>query len=1673
MKTISFSLKLSQCFLIFYLLIFSRLGWAATNCALVTEIPPIECQALLDLYTSTNGPNWTNKAGWNETNEPCSWYGVTCANGNVSQLQLSNNQFSGTLPDSLGNLTKLKKLRLANNQLCGDVPSTLGSLANLNDCNLSNNYLSNPNDNLIQFLNQTCPGWQAQYSSANDCLPPQSYLLTIQKTGGGTGTVIEADGITCGTDCNGEYLADSIITLMAQADSGFTFLGWEGEDCIKSISPNNNQFDPEITLKITNNLTCIAHFESVDFPGHTLIVTKTGSGNGTLTLEIPYTDKPPLTCEPKCTETLAHQSLITLKAIPDLDSYLVGFFGQGCASSFYLTQEQQSCEARFDKLPRYTLTVTKSGQGNGHITSNTGQLDCGDDCIRSYLSGTTVTLTATPDAGSSFLGWSKDCNSSTTKTSVGIYANSTCNAEFGIAGIPQLTLDREMVDFAQTRTVVKRTLTIQNIGNGGLRIENIELIDSSTFQISKDNCANNVIIPNGTCTVTLQFKPPTATVADYSGQLQIVSNDPQSPTIIPLQGQGCSDDDAFQRQVSIEPYRLDFGVVMIGHTTTRQQRIDMWSQGCGFLDLDTITLKGRHIDEFTIIEKDCYYGTWQGRNQASCWFTTEFHPTSVGLKEIRPVLTYTDPTVEMSPYRWSAEVINDGDGEPQLELSEPEHDFGTITLGEETPSWSLTLTNSGTVNLEFEQISIDQEEFKLYDSECSIIAPKQSCQLWVQLTPISLGDKFAQLTLDYAGKTVQIPLKVVVIGTVDCSPEQITIATTGQSPLWEDPAAWQRLQEGTEIPSTNDVVRINENHVMVGLPLIQVKALCIENQAILSSRDDQGTTLEIQATDYFQNRGHVLGLNGASNRSKNCTTDCAKPGASVIIKVGSQFEQQDKLGNWWWYGDGGPILNSGEIKAGNGGSSDYAGAAGGDALVLGRNTTNLGLIQAGQGGNVLGTGAGQAGAGGLTQIWGKLGGDGYLYNQNGAQAIAGNGGKCNPAATEPQMGGNGGNLWLVSIPDVYLNNGIYHAGQGSTNCSSSGTDGFVQIEPSIIDLSGAQTHVSGGNISIFGGRDWILNLRNTAGKLLEATGDITLATGPGGIIDLRDNHIVLLKAAGQVNLFADTIRLDEGVTLADLIDAKAIVVGPNKILQNVAIVGGGSMFAQPQTIVPLTFTLSNNGPQADTYLLKVTDLAGWPLSFTEQQLSVAGLTQLIATPQVTLPQEVGTTNVITMTAISQTDPNIKATAQTQVIVTNQPALVTTTTLQTFLVEEQLTDTIPPLDNLSVPELETLAQHDDIAPISISQPEIATPDDSIITTLAPTVIDSMLMASFPCPLNINFINWPCDNHNQTLQDVNFGPQASVAGGILAGIIHNEGWLSQLTIDPTAQVTGGNLTGDINNQGTLIDIQFVGRQVHGGTLQGVIANQSQIGGIFMDVILANNTLLSGGAVAGQITGHCLAPGRLESLTVLPGSHLECVILGEDVTLTGDVTLQDVQIAVSPAALQITGSANLITLPHLEAIVANEQTPSQSTQAILAGGAAINDTPFQQHTEIATTDWVKVYGQIQADPAHRNQAAEIVVYGRYEPESSATQPVDFMLIKPDNGGNLQVKPWNGQWSNLVAFETLVALPNNYLVPIYEDLLTLAAGRLKIFFGYRLINAVGKSIIVHNQTGIEIIIR
>lgn len=80
--------------------------------------------------------------------------------------------------------------------------------------------------------------------------------------------------------------------------------------------------------------------------------------------------------------------------------------------------------------PGYTLTINKTGTGSGMITSTPAGIDCGSDCNETYSIVTTVTITALPDAGSTFTGWAGGGCSGTGDCMVTMVANKTITSTF-------------------------------------------------------------------------------------------------------------------------------------------------------------------------------------------------------------------------------------------------------------------------------------------------------------------------------------------------------------------------------------------------------------------------------------------------------------------------------------------------------------------------------------------------------------------------------------------------------------------------------------------------------------------------------------------------------------------------------------------------------------------------------------------------------------------------------------------------------------------------------------------------------------------------------------------------------------------------------------------------------------------------------------------------------------------------------------------------------------------------------------------------------------------------------------------------------------------------------------------------------------------------------------------
>lgn len=66
-------------------------------------------------------------------------------------------------------------------------------------------------------------------------LQAQTFLMTVGKSGNGTGTVVsDSPGIYCGSYCSQEYTEGEPVTLRVTADPGSVFGGWSGGGCAGS-----------------------------------------------------------------------------------------------------------------------------------------------------------------------------------------------------------------------------------------------------------------------------------------------------------------------------------------------------------------------------------------------------------------------------------------------------------------------------------------------------------------------------------------------------------------------------------------------------------------------------------------------------------------------------------------------------------------------------------------------------------------------------------------------------------------------------------------------------------------------------------------------------------------------------------------------------------------------------------------------------------------------------------------------------------------------------------------------------------------------------------------------------------------------------------------------------------------------------------------------------------------------------------------------------------------------------------------------------------------------------------------------------------------------------------------------------------------------------------------------
>lgn len=218
--------------------------------------------------------------------------------------------------------------------------------------------------------------------------------LSIQRNGTGSGIVSSTpSGILCGGDCSETYTAGTSVSLVASAATGSVFSGWSGACSGTGACTVSMALPRSVTATFTATR-------------QTLSVVKSGDGTGTVT-----SSPAGISCGNTCSASMVAGATVKLTAAAAKGSKFTGWTGacSGTGSCTVAMNAAVSVGARFERLP-YTLSYSKAGTGGGSVTVvNTGAV-CGGTCSASFLSGTLVRLTASPDAYSSFTGWSGACS---------------------------------------------------------------------------------------------------------------------------------------------------------------------------------------------------------------------------------------------------------------------------------------------------------------------------------------------------------------------------------------------------------------------------------------------------------------------------------------------------------------------------------------------------------------------------------------------------------------------------------------------------------------------------------------------------------------------------------------------------------------------------------------------------------------------------------------------------------------------------------------------------------------------------------------------------------------------------------------------------------------------------------------------------------------------------------------------------------------------------------------------------------------------------------------------------------------------------------------------------------------------------------------------------------------
>ncbi|MEZ0332842.1 MAG: choice-of-anchor D domain-containing protein, partial [Gemmatimonadales bacterium] len=231
-------------------------------------------------------------------------------------------------------------------------------------------------------------------------------------------------------------------------------------------------------------------------------------------------------------------------------------------------------------------------------------------------------------------------------------------------------------------------------------------------------CLTAPIAPAGNCVVAITYTPTAA--GAHSGTLTITSDAPGSPHTVAISGTGTVGG------VSLTPSPLAFGGVAVGANASLN--VTITNTGGASLTVSSVTAAGAAFSQASpcvgVIPP-----------AGTCVVAVTFTPPSAG------------------PHAGTLTVASDAPGSPHgvnlsgtglapaLGLSSTSLDFGNQTQGTQSAPQSVTVTNTGTAQLDISSVTVTGDFGFLGCPTPLSLAPAASCTLSIKFLPTAVGTR--------------------------------------------------------------------------------------------------------------------------------------------------------------------------------------------------------------------------------------------------------------------------------------------------------------------------------------------------------------------------------------------------------------------------------------------------------------------------------------------------------------------------------------------------------------------------------------------------------------------------------------------------------------------------------------------------------------------------------------------------------------------------------------------------------------------------------------------------------------------------------------------------------------------------------------------------------------------